>query len=86
MIQQSNSCITLGNPIFTEYDKATPPKPGIINGTHGLQVSHSGTGVVKGVNFSANGTVFIVPRSDGFTDHIDVLCNQLHRTCSYDYI
>ena len=68
MIQQNNSCITLGNPLFTEYDKATPPKPVIINGTHGLQVSHSGTGVVKGVNFSAYGTVFIVPRSDGFTD------------------
>ena len=66
--QQTNSSITLGNPIFTEHDKSTPPKPIVINGTHGLQASYSGSGVVKGVNFSANGTVFIVPRSDGSAD------------------
>jgi hypothetical protein len=62
--QQTNSSIILGNPIFIEQDKATPPVPIVINGTQGLQVSYSGSGVVKGVNFSANGTVFIVPRSD----------------------
>jgi hypothetical protein len=62
---QTNSSITLGNPDFTEQDKATPPKPVIINGvTHGLQTSYSGNGTVKGVNFSVNGTVFILPRSD----------------------
>jgi hypothetical protein len=66
--QQSNSSITLGNPIFTEHDKSMPPKPVVINGTHGLQGSYSGSGVVKGVNFSANGTVFIVPRSNGSAD------------------
>ena len=33
--QQTNSSITLGNAIFTEHDKATPPKPVVINGTHG---------------------------------------------------
>jgi hypothetical protein len=66
--QQTNSSITLGNPIFTEHVKVTPPKPIVINGTHGLQVSYSGSGVVKGVNFSSNGTVFIVPRSDGSAD------------------
>ena len=49
--QQTNSSITLGNPIFTEHDKSTPPKPVVINGTHGLQGSYSGSGVVKGVNF-----------------------------------
>jgi hypothetical protein len=65
---QTNSSITLGNPIFTEHDKATPPKPVVVNGTHGLQVSYLGSGAVKGVNFVANGTVFIVPRSDGFAD------------------
>jgi hypothetical protein len=37
--------------IFTEQDKATPPKPVVINGTHGLQVSYSGSGAVKGVFF-----------------------------------
>jgi hypothetical protein len=41
--------VPLGNPIFTEHDKATPPKPVVINGTHGLQVSYLGSGVVKGV-------------------------------------
>jgi hypothetical protein len=62
---QTNSSITLGNPVFTEQDKATPAKPVIIYGvTHGLQASYLGSGTVKGVNFSANGTVFIVPRSD----------------------
>jgi hypothetical protein len=69
MDQQSNSSITLGKPIFTEYDKTTtPPKPSVINGTDGLLVSYLGNGVVKGVNFTANGSVFIVPRSDGFAD------------------
>ncbi|HZE78758.1 MAG TPA: hypothetical protein VE089_09435 [Nitrososphaeraceae archaeon] len=68
---QTNSSITLGNPDFTEQDKATPPKPVIINGvTHGLQTSYSGSGTVKGVNFSVNGTVFIVPRIDGSADLI----------------
>src|SRR5437763_14399414 len=65
---QTNSSITLGNPVFTEHDRDTPPKPVVINGTHGLEVSYSGSGVVKGVNFSDNGTVFIVPRSDGSAD------------------
>jgi len=61
----TNSSITLGNPVFTEQDKATPPKPVVINEvTHGLQASYSGSGAVKGVNFSVNGTVFIVPRGD----------------------
>lgn len=68
MDQQSNSSITLGNPIFTEYDKTTHPKPSVVNGTDGLQVSYLGSGVVKGVNFTANGSVFIIPRSDGFAD------------------
>ena len=68
--QLTNSSTTLGNPIFTEHDKSTPPKPVVINGTHGLQASYLGSGVVKGVNFSANGTVFIVPRSNGSADLI----------------
>ena len=66
--QQSNSSITLGNPIFTEYDKATPPKPAVVNGTHGLKVSYLSSGIVKGVNFRVNGSIFIVSRSDRFAD------------------
>ncbi len=58
------SGMTSGYPIFTETDKSTPPKPAVVNGTHEFQVSYSGSGVVKGVNFSAVGTVLIMPRSD----------------------
>jgi hypothetical protein len=36
-----------------------------VNDTHGLQVSYSGRGVIKDINFSANGTVVIVPKSEG---------------------
>jgi hypothetical protein len=65
---QTNSSITLGNPVFTEHAKVTPPKPAVINGINGSRVSYSGSGVVKDVNFSVNGTVFIVPRSDDSAD------------------
>jgi hypothetical protein len=64
----TNSSMISGNPIFTETDKSTPPKPVVINGTRGFQVSYSGIGVVKGVNFSAVGTVLIMPRSDKALD------------------
>ena len=64
----ANSSMILGSPIFTEHDKATPPKPVIVNGTHGLQVFYSGSGVIKGINFEDNGAVFIVPRNDGAAD------------------
>lgn len=67
-LAQQNVSSTLGNPIFTEYDKATPPKPVVINGTNGLEASYLGNGTVKGVDFTANGTVFIEPRNDGFAD------------------
>jgi hypothetical protein len=73
---QTNSSITLGNPVFIERDKITPPKPVVVNDMHGLQASYTGSGAVKGVNFSANGTVFIVPRSNnGSSDligHADI--------------
>jgi cell division protein YceG involved in septum cleavage len=65
---QNNSSINLGDPIFTEHDKATPPKKEFIKGMYRLQSSYSGSGVVKGVNFSVNGTILIVPRIDGGAD------------------
>jgi hypothetical protein len=66
---ETNASLTITlNPVFTENDKSTPPKAVVINGTHGLQVTYSGTGVVKGVNFSAIGTVLLIPRSDGAVD------------------
>jgi hypothetical protein len=68
LAQQNESSVTLGNPIFTEYDKATSPKPAVVNGSNGLEASYLGNGTVKGVDFTANGTVFIEPRNDGFAD------------------
>ncbi|HET7389728.1 MAG TPA: hypothetical protein VFJ51_02810, partial [Nitrososphaeraceae archaeon] len=65
---KTNPSITLGNPIFIEHDKSTPLKPVVVNGIHGFQASYSGSGVVKGINFSDNGTVLIVPRSKGASD------------------
>ena len=47
-----------------------------VNGTHGLQVSYSGRGVVKGINFSANGTAVIVPKTNGganLSGHADII-------------
>lgn len=66
--QATNPSTTLGKPIFTEHDKPTGAKLADVNGTRGLQVNYTGTGVVKDINFSANGTVLIVPRSDGGAD------------------
>jgi hypothetical protein len=66
---ETNTSLTITlKPVFTENDKSTPPKAVVINCTHGLQVTYSGTGVVKGVNFSAIGTVLLIPRSDGAVD------------------
>lgn len=64
----SYSSMISGNPIFTETDKSTNSKPEIINGTHGIRISYSGNGVVKGINFSDVGTVLIMPRSDKALD------------------
>lgn len=64
----SNSNMISGNPIFTETDKGTNSKPVVINGTHGFEVSYSGNGVVKGINFSSVGTVLIMPRIDKALD------------------
>jgi len=52
--------VTLGTPqlIGTEYDKTTSLKPTVVNGTHGLQITFTGTGVLNGVNTTDNGKVF----------------------------
>src|SRR5438094_9646761 len=62
---KTNSSITLGNPIFTEHDKSPPPKPVFVNGMHGFQVSYSGSGVVKGMNFSDLGGHATITTTDG---------------------
>lgn len=66
--QAANSSTPLGKPIFTEHDKPTGVKLADVNGKRGLQVNYSGTGAVKGINFSANGTVLIVPSGDRTAD------------------
>jgi hypothetical protein len=40
----------------------------LINGSNGLEASYLGNGTIKGVDFAANGTVFIEPRNDGYAD------------------
>jgi hypothetical protein len=66
--QATNPSTSLGKPIFTEHDKPTGARLADVNGTRGLQVNYSGTGAVNGIDFSANGTVLIVPRGDRTTD------------------
>ncbi|MFY9967012.1 MAG: hypothetical protein WBL44_05380 [Nitrososphaeraceae archaeon] len=66
--QTTNPASILGRPIFTEHDKPTGVKLADVNGTRGLQVNCTGTGAAKGINFSANGTVLIVPKGDRSAD------------------
>src|SRR5215469_3831307 len=44
--------ITLGNPQFnlTGYEKTTSFRPAIVNGTHGIQASFAGHGIVNGID------------------------------------
>lgn len=65
---ETNSDSTSRNPIFLEHDKPTHAKIVMVNGTHALQGSYTGRGVVKGIDFLANGTVLIVPRKEGGAD------------------
>jgi hypothetical protein len=61
-----SSNITLGAPQFlgTEYGKTISLKPAIVNGTPGSQAVIKGTAVLKGVNITINGNVFL-PSSHG---------------------
>ena len=53
--------ITLGSPQFsyTEYDKTTSFKPAIVNGTHGIQVTFTGQGILNGINVTDSGKAFV---------------------------
>lgn len=55
------SNVTLGAPQFlgTEYGKTISLKPTIVNGTPGSQAVIKGTAVLKGVNITINGNVFL---------------------------
>jgi hypothetical protein len=58
----------LGNPIFSEHDKATSQKQVVINGANGLIVGFSGNGTIKGIDFTDVGTALITFRPNGDGD------------------
>jgi hypothetical protein len=62
----STTALTLGNPFYQEYDKTTSQKALVINRTiHASEVTFSGHGMAKGVNFTDNGKAVIMPRGSG---------------------
>jgi hypothetical protein len=55
--------LSLGNPYFVEYDKTTSQKPVAINGTtKATEITFSGHGTAKDINFTDNGNGLIIPR------------------------
>jgi hypothetical protein len=55
--------LTLGNPYYAEYDKTTSQKAVVVNGTtHATEITFSGHGTAKDVNFTDNGKGLIIPR------------------------
>ena len=55
--------LTLGNPYFVEYDKTTSQKPMVINGTtNETEITFSGHGTAKDINFTDNGNILIIQR------------------------
>ncbi|WP_162477781.1 hypothetical protein [Nitrososphaera sp. AFS] len=62
----NSSSITLGSPqIYTEYDKTTSFKPAIVNGTHGIEISFVGHGILNGSNITDNGKAFTTNGTGG---------------------
>jgi hypothetical protein len=59
--------IILGNPQlnYTEYDKTTSFKPANVNGTHGIEISYIGHGILNGMNITGNGNAVITNGSGG---------------------
>jgi hypothetical protein len=59
------SNITLGNPQlnYTEYDKTTSFKPAMINGTHGIEATFTGYGILNGIKITDNGKAFVTNMS-----------------------
>lgn len=59
--------VTLGNPDFnyTGYDKTTSFKPTIVNGTHEIQITFTGHGIVNGINTTDNGSALITNGTNG---------------------
>jgi hypothetical protein len=61
----TNSAIVLQSPIYTELDKITSQKAVMVNGTtHATQVTFSGNGTTKGVNYTDSGKALFIPRGN----------------------
>ena len=55
--------LSLGNPYYAEYDKTTSQKPVLINGTiNATEITFSGHGKAKDINFTDSGNALIIPR------------------------
>ena len=62
----NSSSIILGSPqVYTEYDKTTSFKPAIVNGTHGIEVSFAGHGILNGSNITDSGKAFTTNGTGG---------------------
>jgi hypothetical protein len=59
--------MTLGNPqlSYTGYDKTTSFKPAIVNGTHGIEISFTGHGILNGINITDNGNAVVINGTGG---------------------
>ena len=61
----TNIGIVLPNPLYIEVDKTTSQKAVIINGTtHAIEVTFSGHGTARGLNYTDSGKGLIIPRGN----------------------
>ena len=57
--------VVLQSPIYTEVDKTTSQKAVVVNGTtYVIEVTFSGHGTAKGVNYSDTGRGLVIPRGN----------------------
>ena len=61
----TNIGIVLPSPLYTEVDKTTSQKPVIVNGTtHAIEVTFSGHGTARGLNYTDSGKGLIISRGN----------------------
>jgi hypothetical protein len=61
----TTTAIVSQSPIYTEIDKPTSQKAVVVNGTiHATEVTFSGHGTAKGVNFTDSGKGLIIARGN----------------------
>ena len=65
----TNNNITLGNPFYIAYDKATSQVPvPLRSGGNATEVIYSSTGTVKGIGFVGTGRALVIPISRTIVD------------------